>query len=120
MQVPMNYKSDLNENPRQLEKEQLRQLMNIFSEEVYIKKYDFDRGTFRIEESLRKGEDKNITDHHLRAVRMSREEIMFNFMRYIRDCIKRFYLLQGITIEDSELFQQKFSDVLWASIRRVI
>ncbi len=120
MQVPLNYKSDLNENPRQLEKEQLRQLMSTFAEEVYVKKYDFDRGTHRIEENLRKRDDKDITDHHLRAVRMSREEIVFNFMRYIRDCIKKFYLLQGITIEDDELFQQKFNDVLWESIRRVI
>jgi len=51
---------------------------------------------------------------------MAREEILYNIMRYLRDCVKRFYLMQGHTIEDDELFQQKFPDTLWDIIRKVI
>lgn len=118
MSIPLSFKIDIGENPRQLEKEQLIKLMNVFAEEIFIGKYDFDRGTYRIEESLRQGE--NIPEDHLRAVRMAREEILYNVMRYLRDCIKRFYLMQGHTIEDDELFQQKFPDSLWEIVRKVI
>lgn len=118
MIIPLNFKIEIGENPRQLEKEQLIKLMNIFAEEIFIGSYDFDRGISRIEDSLRRNED--ILEDHLRAVRIAREEIIYNIMRYIRDCVKRFYLLQGHPIEDDELFQQKFPDILWANIRKVI
>lgn len=118
MKTPLNYKLEIGENPRQLEKEQLIRLMNIFAEEIFVGKYDFDRGTYQIEESLRKGE--NIPEDHLRAVRMAREEILYNILRYVRDCIKRFYLMQGRPVEDNELFQQKFPEVLWNNLIKII
>lgn len=118
MNVPLNYNLDFEENPRQLEKMQLVQLMNIFAEEVFIGKYDFDRGSYRIEEAIRKGE--LISDNHLRAFRIAREEILYNILRYVRDCIKRFYLMQGKSIEEGDLFQQKFPEVLWEHIRKTI
>jgi hypothetical protein len=48
MSIPLSFKIDIGENPRQLEKEQLIKLMNVFAEEIFIGKYDFDRGTYRI------------------------------------------------------------------------
>ncbi|MEW6771701.1 MAG: HNH endonuclease, partial [Bacillota bacterium] len=119
MNVPLNYKIELGENPRQLEKTQMVELMNIFAEEIFHGKYDFDRGTYRVEEAIRKGEE--ITDPHLRAVRMAREEILYNILRYIRDCIKRFYLLnEGRSVEDGDLFQQKFPPLLWEHLQRMV
>jgi hypothetical protein len=56
MAVPMDHKFEIGESPRQLEKEQLIRLMNIFAEEVFIGRYDSDRGTYRVEEGLRQGE----------------------------------------------------------------
>ncbi|RLI82933.1 HNH endonuclease [Archaeoglobales archaeon] len=119
MSMPLSYKLEVGENPRQLEKEQLVKLMNIVAEEIYVGKYDFDLGSYRIEEKLRKGED--IPDDHLRAIRLSREEILYNILRYVRDCIKRYYLMnEGKVIEDNELFQNKFPDIMWDHIRKVI
>lgn len=118
MSVPLGYKLEVGENPRQLEKTQLVQLMNIFAEEIFIGKYDFDRGTYRIEEGIRKGED--IRDDHLRAVRVAREEVLYNILRYVRDCIKRFYLMQGTTVEEEDLFQQRFPDLLWDHLQRLV
>jgi len=117
--LPLGHKFEVGENPRQLEKVQLVQLMNIFAEEVLIGRYDFDRGTYRIEEAIRQGED--VPDAHLRAVRMAREEILYNILRYVRDCAKRFFLMQGgRMVEEEELFQQAFPDLLWDHIRRVV
>jgi hypothetical protein len=117
--VPLSYKLEIGENPRQLEKEQLIKLMNIFAEEVLIGKYDPDIGSAKIEEKLRKKEAE-IPDNHLKAIRLTREEVLYNILRYVRDCIRRYFLFMGKTIEDEELFQQKFPDQLWGHIRKVI
>jgi len=118
MNTPLDFKLEIGENPRQVEKEQLIQLMNIFSEEILEGKYDFDRGTYRIEEQLRKGEE--IPEMHLRAVRLCREEIVYNILRYVRDCIKRYFLFTGLVVEEGDLFQRRFPEVLWENLRRVI
>ncbi|MBS7635810.1 HNH endonuclease [Candidatus Bathyarchaeota archaeon] len=119
LETPLSYKLEVGENPRQLEKEQLIKLMNMFAEEILIGKYDVDIGSAKIEEKLRKGE--NIPDNHLRAIRLTREEVLYNILRYVRDCIKRYFLLaMGKSVEDKELFQYKFPEQLWGHIRKVI
>lgn len=118
MNIPLSYRLEVGENPRQLEKNQLVKLMNIFAEEIFENKYDFEIGTYRIEERIRKGED--IRDDHLRAVRMAREEVLYNILRYVRDCIKRFYLMQGLSVEEEDLFQQKFPELLWEHLRKLV
>ncbi len=114
----LDYKFELGENPRQLEKEQLVRLMNIIAEEIYLNKYDFDIGASRVEKDLRKG--KQIPEEHLKSVRMSREEIFYNWLRYVRDLIRRYFLMRGEVIEEEEFFQKKFSEDLWNMIRKLI
>ena len=115
----MDHKLEIGENPRQLEKEQLIRLMNIFADEIFIGKYDFDRGTYRVEESLRQGE--HIPEMHVKAVRLAREEILFNVLRYVRECAKHFFLMQGgQPVDDEDLFQRQFPDLLWEHIRKAV
>ena len=114
----MNLRIEIGENPRDLEKQQLVQLMNIIAEEIFEGQYDFDLGTDKVEEKIRKGE--NIPDGHLRATRMSREEVVYGWLRYVHNLIKRYYLMRGEIIEDDELFEHKFSPELWGLIRKLI
>lgn len=65
-----------------MEKEQIVQLLNVAAEEIYIGKFDMDRGTARIERKLQKGED--IPEDHLVAFRMSREEILYNWLDIVK------------------------------------
>jgi hypothetical protein len=116
--VPMNFRLEIGENPRDLEKQQIVKLMNIIAEEIFEGQYDFDFGTDKIEEKLRKGE--NIPDGHLRATRMSKEEVIYNWLRYVHQLIKRFYLMDGKVIDDDELFERKLSQELWNLIRKLI
>lgn len=109
----------MSENPRQLEKEQVVKLLNILAERIYVGKYDFDLGSNKLEERLRKG-DVVIPDHHLRAVRLSREEVLYNVLRYVRDMVKQFFLVQGRVIEDAELFQQRFPEQLWGLLSKLV
>ncbi len=118
LSVPMSFRLEVGENPRQLEKEQIVRLLTHLAKAIYIGKYDFDIGANKIEERLRKGE--HIPEAHLRAVRLSREEALFNVLRFVRDLIRRHYLIAGNVIDESELFERKFPEELWSAIERLI
>lgn len=115
LDTPLDYRLDDGENPRELEKEQILELMNIIAEEVFIGKFDPDIGTRRIENRLQKGEDLPL--NHIRAFRMSKEEIIYNWLRYIEQIIKNFFIMQGKPIQEKKLFQYKFPEAMWERIR---
>ena len=88
--TPISYGLDTGENPRELEKEQILELMNIIADEIFIKKFDTDIGTYRIENRIQNGE--NLPLDHVKAFRMSKEEILYNWLRYIEQIIKNFFI----------------------------
>ena len=102
-------------NPRELEKEQILNLMNIIAEELFIGKFDSDIGTNRIENRIQSGE--NLPLDHIRAYRMSKEEILYNWLRYIQQIIKNYFIMQGMPIQEDKLFQYHFPVPLWERIR---
>lgn len=118
MQVPMNLNIEMDENPRQLEKSQIVKLANLLASTFYIGFYDFDIGANKVEDKLRR--DETIPDLHLRAVRISREEVLYNILRYVQDLVKQYFLMDGQVIPDVELFQHQFSDKLWTMIKRLL
>lgn len=115
LETPINYLLEEGENPRDLEKQQIVELMNIIAEEIYIGKYDADIGTNQIENKIQKGE--NIPPLHLIAFRMSKEEIIYNWLKYIEQIIKNYFIMQGKPINEQRLFQYKFPEPLWDKIR---
>lgn len=118
LSLPLSYRLEVAENPRQLEKEQVVRLLNLLAEKIYTGKYDFDIGANKLEEKLRKGD--LIPEAHLRAVRLSREEVLYNVLRYVRDMVKQYFLMQGRVIEDSELFELKFPEELWGLLSKLV
>ncbi len=118
LQTPIDYRLDEGENPRDLEKRQILKLMNIIAEEIYIKRYDPDIGTYRIEDRVRKGED--IPEPHLIAYRISKEEIIYNWLRYVSQIIKNYFIMQGKPIDEKKLFQYNFQEPLWDRIRTFV
>ncbi len=115
LETPLSYKLETGENPRELEKEQILELMNIIAEGIYIGKFDSDIGTAQIESKIQKGE--NIPLPHLIAYRMAKEEISYNWLKYIHQIIKNYFIMQGSPIKEERLFQYKFSEPLWDKIR---
>jgi len=115
LQTPIDYQLEEGENPRELEKVQILNLMNIIADEIYIGKYDSETGTYRIENRIQKGE--TIAEDHLIAHRMSREEIIYNWLNYIGQIIKSFFIMQGKPIDENKLFQYRFPQPLWERIR---
>jgi hypothetical protein len=112
------YRLEEGDNPRDLEKNQILQIMNIIAEEIFIGKYDTDIGTDRIESRIQKGE--NIPLDHVRAFRMAKEEILYNWLRYIEQIIKNYFIMQGKPIQEKKLFQYQFPELIWDRIRNFI
>lgn len=115
LQTPINYRLEEGENPRELEKQQILMLINIIAEEIYIGRFDPDIGTYRIENRIQKGE--NIPESHLIAYRMSKEEIIYNWLKYISQIIKNYFIMQGKPIDENKLFQYSFPESLWDKIK---
>lgn len=117
LSLPINYKVDEGLNPRILEKEQAIQLCNILAEELLIDKYDDQIGTHRIENSIAAGMGGTIPDSHLVAYRLFKEEIMYNWVKYLKLLIKNHFAYVGAMYDDENLLQQKIPDQLWENIR---
>lgn len=115
LDTPLDFKLDQGENARELEKDQILNLMNIIAEELYIGKFDPDIGTRRIENRIQKGEELPL--EHIRAFRMSKEEILYNWLRYVGQIISQAFIMQGIPLDDKRLFQYKFPETIWDRIR---
>lgn len=111
LDTPLDHLLDEGDNPRELEKTQILRLMNVIAEEVYVGRFDSALGTYRIENRIQKGDD--IPEDHLRAYRMSREEIIYNWLKYIGQIVKNYFILQGNPINEQRLFQYRFPEPLW-------
>lgn len=116
----INYKVDEGLNPRILEKEQLIQLCNIITEELLVGRYDTETGTYHIENNIAEGRGDTITDAHLVAYRIFKEEIMYNWIQYLKLLIKNYFAFIGAMYNEENLFQQKIPDQLWENIRTFI
>ena len=114
---PINFKMDEGLNPRILEKEQLVLLCNIIAEELLIGKYDDEVGTNKIENKIATGVGNTITDDHLIACRLFKEEIMYNWIQYIKLLVKNHFAYTGAMYDDENLFQQKLPSQLWENIK---
>jgi hypothetical protein len=111
LETPLDYRVDEGENPRELEKEQLLRLMNTVAEEVFMGQYDPAIGTSKLENKIQSGED--IPPEHLRAFRMSKEEVLYNWLRYIEQVIWNYLIMQGQPFQKERLFQYRFPEPLW-------
>ncbi|GAB1444364.1 hypothetical protein MASR2M39_32190 [Ignavibacteriales bacterium] len=118
--TPIKYMADEGLNPRELEISQIINLLNIIAEEIYINKFLPEIGVSKIENKIMEEKDSEISDDHLVAYRMSKEEIMVNWLDFVKYVIKNYFSNLGKTFNEDSLFQQKFDDQLWINIRTFI
>ena len=115
LSTPLSYGLESGENPRQLETAQIVRLMNLIAEELYIDKFDPDIGTDKIESKLQKGETFALP--HLRAFRMSKEEVLYNWLQYVQQVAYLYFVSTGRPTQKEKLFQYPFPEQLWTNIR---
>jgi hypothetical protein len=118
LETPLNYGLENNENPRELEKEQILELMNTIAEKIYVGRFDPALGTARIENQIQKGGD--IPEPHLIAYRLSREEILYCWLRFVRQIIQNYFITTGKPIQEDKLFHYRFPEPLWDNIENFL
>ena len=117
LKTPINFRSDEGLNPRELEISQMVDFLNVIAEEIYIGKFLPEIGVYRIEKRIIDKNDAGITDDHLMAYRISKEEVIFNWLMYLKKVIENYFLNTGKLYENNKLFQEKFDQQLWTHIR---
>ncbi|MBE0492657.1 MAG: HNH endonuclease [Sulfurospirillum sp.] len=120
LKTPIDYKTDEGLNPREIEIDQIVKLLNILADIVYVNKFQPEIGVYRIENKIIDKKDSDISDEHLIAYRMSKEEIMHNWLQYLQMVIKAYMSNTGKIINDDEIFQQPFDEQLWKNIRNFV
>jgi hypothetical protein len=118
LETPLNYGDDDNANPRDLEIEQILKLMNVIAEKVYVGHFDPALGTARIENQIQKGGD--IPEPHLIAFRLSREEILYSWLRFVRQIVQNYFITTGKPIQEDKLCQYRFPEPLWDNIENFV
>lgn len=119
LETNIDFKLEEGKNPRDLEKKQIVRLMNIIAEKILINKYDFETGTYRIENKIQQGEA--VDWDHVVGFRMMKEEILYTWLGYILDVISMYYIMTGKSVYGrNDLFQEEFPDQLWSNIENFI
>lgn len=118
LSTPLDFGIQAGENPRQLEIDQIIRLMNIIADRIYIGQYDPAIGTSKLEGKVQDGEP--IPPGHLRAFRMSREEILYNWLRYVKQVIQWYFATAGPLPDEHRLFQRPFPEPLWDCLNRFV
>jgi len=114
LDTPLDYQMAENQNPRELEIDQITRLMNIIAEQMYIGKFQPEIGTNQIENQLQKGEP--IPDDHVASYRLAKEEICYNWLKLLHQLIKNYFILRNVVHNDKKLFQYPFHEELWHKI----
>ncbi len=117
---PINYNTEEGLNPRELQINQIVEVLNIIAEEIYINKYNPEIGLYRIEQKIINNRDKDITDEHLAAYRISKEEVVYNWFIYLKKVIESYFGNTGKLYEPNRMFMEKFDDQLLINIRNFI
>jgi hypothetical protein len=118
LETPLNYLLDEGENPRDLERRQILRLMNLIAQEIYDGKFDPELGTDKVESRLQKGSE--YPHDHLRAFRMSKEEIVYNWLSYVGQIARQYFIMLGKPDPLDRLFQYPFPEQVWENIAKFL
>jgi hypothetical protein len=115
---PIDEGMERGDNSRVLEREQLVRMMSMFAEVFFIGHWDPEIGGRRLEYRIQKGE--NFPEGHLRAWRVSREEILGNILLWVRTVIENYFAWTGKVVDRDRLLHQPFPEELWQRVERFL
>ena len=114
LDTPIAFGMDRGDNPRMIERDQLVRLMSLYADIFFVGQWDPDLGGRGLEARLRRGQV--VAEGHLRAWRVTREEILATIMKYVRLVIEHYFAVTGKPIEKDRLMQDRFPEDVWARV----
>ena len=118
LSIPLNRGIEEGKNPRQLERTHMVQLMSLFAEIFFVNKWDSEESGRQLESRVIKGE--KVLPDHLRAWRVSRDEVLYNILDYVKFAIEYHFVTRAKKVESNRLLHEPFPDELWSIIRNVL
>ena len=112
--TPIALGMDRGDNPRTIERDQLVRLMSLYADIFCVDQWDPDLGGRRLEARLQGGE--KIAEGHLRAWRVTREEILAIIVKHIRIVIENCLIVSGELVERDRLMQHRLPENVWERI----
>ena len=120
LKTPIDAKTDEGLNPRELEINQIVRILSILAENIYMNKFLPEIGTARVEKKIIDKKDTDITDDHLVAYRISKEEVLYNWLLYLKKVITTYFSNTGKMFVEEKIFQTQFDDQLWINIENFV
>lgn len=120
LKTPIDCQSDEGLNPRELEISQIVRILSILAKSIYINKFSPEIGTARVERKILDNKDTDISDEHLIAYRISKEEILYNWLQYLKKVITTYFSNTGKMFAEETIFQTPFDDQLWVNIENFV
>lgn len=120
LKTPIDAKTDEGLNPRELEINQIVRILSILAENIYMNKFSPEIGTARVEKKIIDKKDTEISDEHLIAYRISKEEILYNWLQYLKKVITTYFSNTGKMFIEEKIFQTPFDDQLWINIENFV
>ena len=114
LETPIDEGMARGDNPRILEREQMVRLMNTFADVFFVGQWDPEIGGNKLEDRLRKGDP--ILEGHLRAWRISREEVLANVLKWVRLVIQNYYVWTGKPTAEDKLLHRSLPEDLWKRV----
>jgi len=118
LETPIGEGLDEGTNPRWLEREQLVRMMSLFAEVFFVSHWDPDLGGRKLESNLQAGD--NIAEGHLRAWRITREEVLGNVTRWMRLVIANYFAYTGKVFREERPMHVRLPDELWTRMRNFL
>ncbi len=120
LNTPIDDKADEGLNPRNLEINQIAKILSIVADAIYINNFLPELGTSRMEQKIADKKDRDITDGHLIAYRISKEEILYNWVQILKKVISAYFYNTGRMFDENKMFQTYFDDQLWINIENFV
>ncbi len=105
-------------NARWLEREQLVRLMSLFADVFFVRQWDPEFGGSKLESRLQNGEP--VAEGHLRAWRISREEVLGNVTRWMRLVIANYFAYTGKVFREDRPLHVRLPDELWSRMQNFL
>lgn len=120
LDTPLDFREEEDRNPRQIERRQIIRFLNILADRIYVDKFEPEIGTYRIESNVAKGNDAAITNDHLAAYRMSKEEILLAIVPMMIRVITYSMTFSGVNYSEKGLFMVEFPEQVWENLERFV
>ena len=120
LSTPIGFKVDEGLNPRILERDQTIRICNLIAEQLLVDRFDDQRGTYRLEDDISKEKDSGISEEHIIACRMFKEEVLHGWIEYVRLIIESYCAMNGVMYDRENLLQKPHADMVWTNIQNFL